>query len=85
VGARVRAGAEVEAESIEHSRLAPASAWKAKVGVASLVSPVGPESIATVGGVVSTVHSKEAGEASVLAALSIARTSNLWEPSAREE
>ena len=50
--------------SIEHLTAAPASpAWKAKVGVASLVRPAGPESIPTAGGVVSTVQPNSAGAA----------------------
>ena len=55
--------------------------WNSKVGVGSLVGPEGPESITAGGGVVSTVHSWEAGEPSTLPALSIARASNLWVPS----
>ncbi len=47
--------------SIEHSKEAPGSELKAKVGVASLVRPAGPESIPTAGGVRSTVQVKEAG------------------------
>ena len=44
----------------------------------------GCDSMVVSGAVVSTVHSKLAGLASLLPALSIARTSNLWAPSARE-
>ncbi len=71
--------------SIEHSKPAPASELKVKVGVESLVRPEGPESIVTTGAVVSILQVKLAGVASVFAAWSIARTSNLWLPSARAE
>ena len=55
--------------SIEHSKVEPDSEeWNSKVGVASLVRPVGPESIVATGAVVSTVQLKVAGEPSVLAA-----------------
>jgi hypothetical protein len=47
--------------SIEHSKLAPASELKEKVGVESLVRPDGPESMLTAGGVESTVQVKLAG------------------------
>jgi hypothetical protein len=63
--------------SIEHSKLVPASELKVKVGVGSFVRPEGPESIVTVGGVVSTVQVEVAGLWSVLPAASIALTSNL--------
>ena len=46
--------------------------------------PAGPESIAgSGGGAVSTVKARLAGLASALPAWSIARTSNVWAPSAR--
>ena len=67
--------------SIEHSKEAPGSELKPKVGDGSLVRSIGPESIWTTGGIVSTVQSKEAGLASTLPALSIALTSNSWAPS----
>ena len=69
--------------SIEHSKLAPGSELKVKVGVGSLVRPEGPESMLTTGAVVSTVQLKDAGVPSVLAAWSIALTSKEWLPSAR--
>ena len=52
--------------------------------------PDGPEPIVVSGGVVSgggtfTVQVREAGEASVLPAPSVARTSNVCEPFARPE
>src|SRR5690242_5298386 len=59
--------------SIEHSKARPGSELNVKVGVASLVSPDGPESILTTGGVVSTVQVTLAGVASILPARSIAR------------
>ncbi len=70
--------------SIEQAKVEPPSVeWKVKVGVWLVVVPEGPESITAVGGVVSTCHSKVAGEASVLSARSIARTSKRWGPSVR--
>ena len=48
-------------ESIEHSKFAPASELKVKVGVESLVRPEGPESMDTTGAVVSTVQVELAG------------------------
>ena len=58
--------------SIEHSKPAPGSELKVKVGVGSLVCPEGPESIVTTGAVVSTLQAKEAGLASALPAWSTA-------------
>ena len=55
---------------------------KVKLAAALLVSAVGWVSIWVVGAMVSTVQVKEAGVASALSALSIARTSKLWGPSA---
>ena len=72
-----------EPVSIEHSKLAPGSELKVNVGVASLVSPDGPESMLTTGALVSTVQVELAGVWSTLPAWSIARTSNVWLPSAR--
>ena len=57
---------------------------KLKLAAALLESAGGLESIDVVGAVVSTVQVKLAGVGSVLPAWSIARTSNLWEPSASE-
>ena len=58
---------------------------KVKLAAALLVSAGGPESIAVVGAVVSTVQVELAGVASMFPAWSIARTSKLWEPSASAE
>src|SRR3954471_9451804 len=62
----------------------------AKLADAELTVPLGPDEIDVSGavvstGVVTTVHVRVAGEASVLPAPSVARTSNVWEPSARPE
>ena len=73
-----------EPESIEHSSVAPASEWKLKTGCGLAVSPDGPLSIASAGGVASTRQVSEAGLGSVLAARSVALTSKVWLPSARE-
>ncbi len=51
-----------------------------KVGVVSLVGPLGPVSIVVCGAVVSTVKLRVAGEASLLPAVSVARTSKVWGP-----
>ena len=56
---------------------------KENVGVLSLVGPEGPAVIVVSGGVVSTVNDRLAGDASVLPAASVARTSNVCAPSAR--
>ena len=58
---------------------------KVKLAEADPLRDGGPESIEVVGAVVSTVQVKVAGVASMFPAWSIARTSNLWRPSAREE
>ena len=71
--------------SIEHSKLAPASELKVKVGVESLVRPEGPESMDTTGAVVSTVQVEAAGVASTFPAGRSLCTSKVWEPSARPE
>ena len=61
---------------------------KAKVGVLSLVVPVGPDvivvsgAVVSGGGAVSTVKARVAGVASVLPAASMARTETLCAPSA---
>ena len=55
---------------------------KVNSGVVSFVGSDGPESIVVSGGPVSTMIDRLAGEASVLAAGSVARTSNVWGPSA---
>ena len=53
---------------------------KPKVGVESLVGPLGPEEIVVFGAVTSTVNERVAGVASVLPAWSTARTAKVWEP-----
>src|SRR5581483_5307400 len=69
-------------ESTRHSKLDPDSEEEnAKVGVASLVVPAGPESIVVSGAVVSTVNVRESGVESVLPAWSVARTKIVCEPS----
>ena len=78
------------AESIRHWKEAtpepPGSAPEnSKQAPALLVSAGGLESIWVVGAVVSTLQLNEAGLWSALPALSIARTSNLWAPSASPE
>ena len=76
------------AESTRHSNVEPASLESnAKVGVASLVVPVGPDVIVVSGAVVSgggpaaTVNERVAGVASVLPATSVARTATECAPS----
>src|SRR5262245_12168542 len=74
-----------EPESTRHSKLDPAwSESKVKVGVGSLVGPVGPVRMAVSGSAVSTVMLRVAGVWSVLPAGSVARTWKLWGPSLRE-
>ena len=70
------------AASTRHSKLAPASLENAKVGVESLVSPLGPASTVVSGGVVSTVQACVAGDSSMLNQTSTARTANVCGPSA---
>ena len=53
-----------------------------KAGELLLVGPLGPLSIVVSGGVVSTVNVRVAGVGSTLPAWSIARTLNVWSPSA---
>jgi hypothetical protein len=74
--------------STRHSNVEPvSSAANANVGVLFLVSPEGPEVIVVCGGVVSggvtvsTVNERLAGVASVLPAVSIARTPKVCAPS----
>ena len=70
-------------ESRRHSKLDPGSEEeKANEGEASLVAPEGPESIVVSGLAVSTVKLGDAGVASVFPTASVARTSNVCEPSA---
>ena len=72
---------------------APPSTWHANVAAASsapnakLASPLraaagGPDVIVVVGATVSIVSVRVTGEASVLPAASLARTENVWVPSA---
>ena len=71
--------------STRHSNVEPA--WldeNANVGVASPVRPDGPLSIVVCGATVSTVKPREAGVASTFPAGSVARTSNVWAPSASD-
>ena len=71
--------------SMRHSKLEPAwLAEKVYVGVASFVGPEGPLSIVVFGAAVSTVKLRDAGVASTLPAGSVARTSNVWAPSASD-
>ena len=77
------------AESTRHLKLEPASELaKPKVGVESLVVVpfAGPLPIVVSGGCesgTSTVNVRDSGVASRLSTPSTARTSNVWEPSAR--
>ena len=72
--------------STRHSKVEPAwSAEKPNVGVASLVGPEGPLSIAVSGAAVSTVKLRDAGVGSTLPTRSVARTSKVWAPSASDE
>jgi hypothetical protein len=67
-----------------HSKVEPPSfALKEKLGAVAFDGSLGEASIAVSGGVVSTVHVKVEGVASVLPAASVARTSNVCDPSAR--
>src|ERR687895_580307 len=68
------------AASTRHWKPAPASLENPKVGVESLVSPVGPESIVVCGAAVSTANARLAAPP-VLPAASVARTSNVCAPS----
>ena len=70
------------APSTRHSNVAPASEEKAKVGVLSLVAPVGPLLIVTAGAVMSITIARLAG-APGLPAASVARISTVWLPSLR--
>ena len=62
----------------------PGLAENANVGVASFVGPDGPLSIVVSGAAVSTVKLRDAGVASTLPAVSVARTSNVCAPSASD-
>src|SRR5262249_4727401 len=69
--------------SMRHSNVEPGSLeLKAKVGVGSLSSAGGAESMLVFGAVTSTVQVLDAGVPSVLPAKSVARTSKVWLPSA---
>src|SRR5947208_4304862 len=66
---------------MRHSKVEPGSLeLKVNVGVASLSSAGGAESIVVFGAVRSTVQVRLAGVASVLPAGSVARTSKVWLP-----
>ncbi len=70
--------------SREHSNVEPPSlAVKEKSGAAELLGSLGWAVIVVFGAVVSIVQVKAAADASVLPAASVARTSKVWEPSAR--
>ena len=72
------------AASTRHSNVEPASvAVNEKLGVVSLVTPLGPAVIVVSGAVVSTVNDRLAGVGSMLPAGSIARTSKVCAPSAQ--
>jgi hypothetical protein len=72
------------AVSSEHSKVDPVSvAENVKVADVLAVRPFGPESIVVSGGVTSTVQEWVAGVGSVFPARSVARTSKVWDPSAR--
>ena len=66
-----------------HSKVAPASEENSKLGVASPVGPLGPESIVVSGAVVSTVKVLVAGVASWFPAASSALKVAVWGPSER--
>jgi hypothetical protein len=68
-------------ESTLHWKLEPGSLDEnAKLGVGSVVGPLGPESIVVSGGMLSTVKLRVAGVWSTLPAASAARTSKRWFP-----
>jgi hypothetical protein len=68
--------------SIRHSNVEPDSVeLKLKLGDAFPEGFAGDESMVVLGAVRSTVHVREAGDASVLPAGSVARTSKVWLPS----
>jgi hypothetical protein len=78
--------------SSRHSNVEPVSdEEKVKLALPVVTMPEGPSLIAVSGAVVSggggtaTVHVRVAGEASVLPAASVARTSNVCEPLASPE
>src|SRR5438128_2103778 len=67
--------------STRHSNVEPASLEsKLKVGVLSLVVPVGPPVIVVSGDAVSTLNPRRAGFGSRLPAASAARTSKVYKP-----
>src|SRR5207249_6335171 len=69
--------------SMRHSKVEPGSlALKLKLGVVSLEGLAGPLSTAVLGAVKSIAQVRLAGLASVLPAVSVARTSSVWLPSA---
>jgi hypothetical protein len=68
--------------SSAHSKSAGSSAVKVKLAEVSLVGSVGPPVMVVTGAMVSTVQVYVAASP-WLPALSVARTWNVWEPSAR--
>ena len=70
-------------ESIRHSKVAPASEENEKLAEVEVVEAAGWAVIVVSGAVVSTVQVLEAGVASTLPAVSMARTEKVWEPSER--
>ncbi len=71
--------------SRRHSNVEPASEDEnVNCGDAFVIVPVGPESIVVFGAVASTVNVRVAGDASTLPAASVARTLNVYAPSASE-
>jgi hypothetical protein len=73
-----------EPPSIRHSKLEPPSVEvNEKLAPVALVGSLGCAVIDEFGAALSTVQVKDAGDASVLPAASIARTSKVWEPSPR--
>ena len=72
------------APSTAHSKVLPVSLeLNAKLALVELVEVAGAVTIVVCGAVRSTVHVDCAGLASVLPAVSIARTRNVWLPAAR--
>ena len=69
--------------SSRHSNVLALSALNVNVGVASLVTPSGPESIVVLGAPVSIRKACVSGVGSTLPAASVARTENVCAPSAR--
>ena len=70
------------AASSRHSNVAPGSLVKVNDADVLFVVPVGPPVIVVSGAAASTVNARDAGVASTLPAASMARTRNVYEPSA---